>query len=155
MGMRKFAAWSERAVDFAARLAKYQSPRLRAVAIAPPPSVEEKPRRFTLKVFTGGRALEPPIEPVPEPPRDPRYPKPPRFGWTILARPSPSCADDDDRSCLSPASPPRRSKAEKKESTGHRLSQLCPPCATPSSNFSPVRRSDAPLQQVDQQQASA
>jgi hypothetical protein len=76
MGMRKFAAWSVRAVDFAAQLAKYQSPRLRAVAIAPPPSVEEKPRRFTLKVFTGGRALEPPIEPVPEPPRDPRYPKP-------------------------------------------------------------------------------
>jgi hypothetical protein len=29
---------------------------------------------FTLKVFTGGRALEPPIEPVP--PRDPRYPRP-------------------------------------------------------------------------------
>jgi hypothetical protein len=108
--MRKFAAWSERAVDFAARLAKYQSPRLRAVAIAPPPSVEEKPRRFTLKVFTGGRALEPPIEPVPEPPRDPRYPKPPRFGWTILARPSPSCADDDDRSCLSPASPQQGGK---------------------------------------------
>jgi hypothetical protein len=74
--MRKFAAWSERAVDCAAQLAKYQSPRLRAVAIAPPPSVEEKPRRFTLKVFTGGRALKPPNEPVPEPPRDPRYPRP-------------------------------------------------------------------------------
>jgi hypothetical protein len=33
---------------------------------------------------------------------------------------------------------------EKKESTGHRLSRLCPPCATPSSNSSlDYRHSDA------------
>ncbi len=37
---------------------------------------------------------------------------------TILARPSPSCAHDDDRLRLSPASPPRSSKAGKKESAG-------------------------------------
>src|SRR5262249_52050267 len=63
---------------------------------------------------------------------------------TILARPSPSCAYDDDRLRLPPASPARNSKAGKKESTGRRLSQLCPPCATPSSNSSlDYRRSDA------------
>ena len=63
---------------------------------------------------------------------------------TILARPSPSCAHDDDRVCLPPASPARNSKAGKKESTGRRLSQLCPPCVTPSSNSSlDYRRSDA------------
>src|SRR6476661_8151792 len=55
---------------------------------------------------------------------------------TILARPSPSCADDDDRICLPPASPPFNSKAVKKESTGHRPSRLYQPCATPSSNSS-------------------
>src|SRR6266699_6219625 len=63
---------------------------------------------------------------------------------TILARPSPSRAHDDDRLRLPPASPPRSSKAGKKESTGHRLSQLCQPCATPSSKSSlDYRRSDA------------
>src|SRR4029077_15691590 len=62
----------------------------------------------------------------------------------IMARPSSSCAHDDDRVRLPPASPPRNSKAEKKESTGPRLSRLCPPCATPSSNSSlDYRRSDA------------
>src|SRR5215207_5530044 len=55
---------------------------------------------------------------------------------TILAGPSPSRAHDDDRVRLPPASPPRNSKAEKKESTGHRLNRLCQPCATPSSNSS-------------------
>src|SRR4051812_24131454 len=61
-----------------------------------------------------------------------------------MARPSSSCAHDDDRVRLPPASPPRNSKAEKKESTGPRLSRLCPPCATPSSNSSlDYRRSDA------------
>src|SRR5438067_4927611 len=61
-----------------------------------------------------------------------------------MARPSPSCAHDDDRLCLSPASPPSSNSAEKKESTVPRLSQLCPPCATPSSNSSlDYRRSDA------------
>src|SRR4029077_12179737 len=61
-----------------------------------------------------------------------------------MARPSSSCAHDDDRVLLPPASPPRNSKAEKKESTGPRLSRLCPPCATPSSNSSlDYHRSDA------------
>src|ERR1043166_7843468 len=61
-----------------------------------------------------------------------------------MARPSPSCAHDDDRLRLHPASPARNSKAGKKESPGRRLSQLCPPCATPSSNSSlDYRRSDA------------
>src|SRR6476661_6165871 len=55
---------------------------------------------------------------------------------TILARPSPSCAHDDDRICLPPASPPFNSKAGKKETTGHRPSPLYQPCATPSSNSS-------------------
>src|SRR5215831_7028358 len=36
---------------------------------------------------------------------------------TILARPSPSCAHDDDRLRLPPASPPRSSKAGKKEAS--------------------------------------
>src|SRR5437762_7254828 len=58
--------------------------------------------------------------------------------------PSPSCAYDDGRLRLPPASPARNSKAGKKESTGRRLSQLCPPYATPSSNASlDHRRSDA------------
>src|SRR5213076_572562 len=61
-----------------------------------------------------------------------------------MARPSPSCAHDDDRLRLSPASPPSINSAEKKESTVPRLGQLCPPCATPSSNSSlDYRRSDA------------
>src|SRR6266480_3696525 len=61
-----------------------------------------------------------------------------------MARPSPSCAHDDDRLRLPPASPSSSNSAEKKESTGPRLSQLCPPCATPSSNSSlAYRRSDA------------
>src|SRR5882757_2167862 len=55
---------------------------------------------------------------------------------TILAGPSPSCAHDDDRICLPPASPPFNSKAGKKESTGHRPNRLCQPCVTPSSNSS-------------------
>src|SRR5499426_1687946 len=62
----------------------------------------------------------------------------------ILARPSPTCAYDDDRLRLPPASPARNSKAGKKDSMGRRLSQLCPPYATPSSNSSlDYRRSDA------------
>src|ERR1700751_1974407 len=61
-----------------------------------------------------------------------------------MARPSPSCAYDDDRLRLPPASPARNSKAGKKESVGRRLSQLCPPYAPPSSNSSlDYRRSDA------------
>src|SRR5215831_20293571 len=46
-----------------------------------------------------------------------------------MARPSPSCAHDDNRLRLPPASPPSSNSAEKKEPTGPRLSQLCPPCA--------------------------
>src|SRR5215467_3021009 len=62
----------------------------------------------------------------------------------ILARPTPSCADDDDRVRLPPASAPRNTKAGKKESTGHRPSRLCQPCATPSSDSSlDYRRDDA------------
>jgi hypothetical protein len=53
-----------------------------------------------------------------------------------MARPSPSCAHNDDRLRLSAASPSQNSEAGKKESTVRRLSQLCPPCATPSSNSS-------------------
>src|SRR5882757_232743 len=63
---------------------------------------------------------------------------------TILARPSPPCTHDDDRVRLPPASPPCNCKAGKKESTGHRPSRPCQPCATPSSNSSlDHRRSDA------------
>jgi hypothetical protein len=63
---------------------------------------------------------------------------------TILARPTPSCAHDDDRIRLPPASPPRNSKTGKKESTGRRPSRLCRPFATPSSNSSlEYRRGDA------------
>src|ERR1700704_6387789 len=63
---------------------------------------------------------------------------------TILARPSPPCAHDDDGVRLPPASPPCNCKAGKKESTGHRPSRPCQPCATPSSNSSlDHRRSDA------------
>src|SRR5262249_18881579 len=57
---------------------------------------------------------------------------------------SPTCAYDDDRLRLPPASPARNSKAGKKESMGRRLNQLCPPYSTPSSNSSlDYRRSDA------------
>src|ERR1700730_7082292 len=62
----------------------------------------------------------------------------------ILARASPSRAYDNDRLRLPPAPPSRNSEAEKKESTARRLSQLCPPCATQSSNSSlDCGRSDA------------
>src|SRR5215203_1661189 len=62
----------------------------------------------------------------------------------VLARPASSCADDDDRLRLPPASPPCNSKGGKKESTGHRRSRLCQPCATPFSNSSRHHhRSDA------------
>src|SRR5262245_52517372 len=61
-----------------------------------------------------------------------------------MARPSPSCAHDDDRLRLPAASPSRRNSAEKKESTDPRLSQLCPPYVTPSSSSSlEYHRSDA------------
>src|SRR5262245_45718034 len=54
----------------------------------------------------------------------------------ILARTASSCTHDDDRLRFPPVSPAQNSKAGKKESTGRRLSQRCPPCARPSSNSS-------------------
>src|SRR5262249_45296659 len=62
----------------------------------------------------------------------------------ILARPAPSCAHDDDRLRIPPASPAHNSTAGKKESTGRRPSPPCQPCAKPSSNLSPgYHRNDA------------
>src|SRR5882672_6430774 len=55
---------------------------------------------------------------------------------TILARPSSSRTHDNDRLRVPPASPTRTSGAEKKESTGLRLSRACRPYAKPSSNSS-------------------
>src|SRR5262249_5534627 len=60
-----------------------------------------------------------------------------------MARPSPSCAYDDDRLRLPPASPARNSKAEKKLN-GPPPQPTLPAVATPSSNSSlDYRRSDA------------
>src|SRR3981081_2754195 len=53
-----------------------------------------------------------------------------------MARPPPSRAHDHDRLRLPPASSPQNSEAGKKESTVHRLNQLCLPCATPFSKSS-------------------
>src|SRR6266571_1033537 len=62
----------------------------------------------------------------------------------ILAGPASSCANDNDRLRLPPASPACNSKAEKKESTDRRLSRPCQPCATQFSNSSrDHRRNDA------------
>src|SRR3974377_920138 len=54
----------------------------------------------------------------------------------ILAGSSSSRAHDNDRLRLPPASPPRSSKTEKKESADRPLNQLCPPFATLSLNSS-------------------
>src|SRR5437016_6111140 len=54
----------------------------------------------------------------------------------ILARTASSRAHDDDRLRFPPVSPAQNRKAGKKESTGRRLSQPCPPCARPSSKSS-------------------
>lgn len=59
---------------------------------------------------------------------------------TILAGSSPPCAHDDDCLRFPPASPPYKSEAGKKEPTGRRLNQACPPCDAPSSTSSPDRR---------------
>jgi len=56
---------------------------------------------------------------------------------SMLAGTSPPCTHDDDCLRLPAAPPPRNSKAEKKESAGHRPSQLCPPCVKPFSRDSP------------------
>src|SRR5260370_22762640 len=56
----------------------------------------------------------------------------------------PTATEPVERRAEPPASPSRSNSAEKKESTVRRLSQLCPPCATPSSNSSlDYRRTDA------------
>src|SRR6266513_153525 len=52
---------------------------------------------------------------------------------TIVAGPTPSRAHDNDCLCLPAASTSHQSEAGKKESTDHRLSQACPPCAELSS----------------------
>src|SRR3974390_3230235 len=55
-----------------------------------------------------------------------------------------SPANDNDPFRLPPASPPRSSKTEKKESEDRPLNQLCPPFATLSLNSSlDHRRTDA------------
>src|ERR1700750_801369 len=54
----------------------------------------------------------------------------------ILAGPASSCAHDDDRLRFPPVPPAQNGKAGKKESTGRRRTQPCPPCAWPSSNSS-------------------
>src|SRR6266403_2721381 len=51
----------------------------------------------------------------------------------VLARPSPSRADDNDCLRLPPTSPPHKSGAGKKESTVRRFNPRCQPSATPSS----------------------
>src|SRR5262249_39451324 len=61
----------------------------------------------------------------------------------ILARPSPTCAHDNDRLRLPSASSPNPSETGKKESTDRHLSQACPPCVTPSSASSCDHCSDA------------
>lgn len=58
----KFGEWADRAVTAARELAKYQSPQLRAVMVAaPPPPVDqsEDRKRITLKVFDGGKVVQP------------------------------------------------------------------------------------------------
>lgn len=58
----KFKEWLCEARDTAKMLAEYQSPKLRAIAIAPTPiGNEERTKTFTLTVFEGGRALTPPV----------------------------------------------------------------------------------------------
>src|ERR1700733_2568432 len=54
----------------------------------------------------------------------------------VLARPSSSCADDDDCIRIPPTSPPHKSEAGKKESTARRLNRRYQPSGTPSSTSS-------------------
>jgi hypothetical protein len=59
----KYGEWAERVVACAKELAKYQSPQLRAIAIAPAPQPDDdKPKRFTLTVFESGKALPAPLD---------------------------------------------------------------------------------------------
>src|SRR5947209_11904741 len=52
---------------------------------------------------------------------------------TIVARPTPSRAHDNDCLCLPAASTSHQSEAGKKESPDHHLNPACQPCAEPSS----------------------
>ena len=54
----------------------------------------------------------------------------------VLARPSSSCADGDDRLRVPPTSPAQKSEAGKKESTARPLNRRCRRSATPSSTSS-------------------
>src|SRR4029450_10437116 len=51
----------------------------------------------------------------------------------VLARPSSSRADDNDRIRIPPTSPPHKSETGKKKQTGRRLNPRYQPSATPSS----------------------
>src|SRR5262245_39322373 len=77
------------------------------------------------------------------PPADERRTRPRPLRGPILARPSPTCAHDNDRLRLPSASSPHPSETGKKESTDRHLSQACPPCVTPSSASSCDHCSDA------------
>lgn len=58
----KFGEWADRAVTAAKELAKYQSPTLKAVMVAAPPpeiSQDEDRKRITLRVFDGGKVVQP------------------------------------------------------------------------------------------------
>src|SRR5262249_53218101 len=77
------------------------------------------------------------------PPADERRTRPRPLRGPILARPSPTCAHDNDRLRLPSASSPHPSETGKKESTARHLSQACPPCVTPSSASSCDHCSDA------------
>src|SRR5215813_3814021 len=77
------------------------------------------------------------------PPADERRTRPRPLRGPILARPSLTCAHDNDRLRLPSASSPHPSETGKKESTDRHLSQACPPCVTPSSASSCDHCSDA------------
>src|SRR6476469_3813495 len=62
---------------------------------------------------------------------------------SILARPPPTRAHDNDRLRVPSTSSPHPSEAGKKESTDRHLSQARRPCVTPSSTASCDRFSDA------------
>ena len=64
-----------------------------------------------------------------------------RYGELTLAGPASACAHDNDRLRLPSVSPAQNSETGKKESTVHRLSQLCQPCGKPYSNLSPSHQS--------------
>jgi hypothetical protein len=59
---KRYPEWAGKALEAAKVLAQYQSPKLAAVAVAPPP-VEETTRRFMLTVFSNQEPLPPPEPP--------------------------------------------------------------------------------------------